>query len=352
MIRSNKPFLITAAGQENSRIPIWFMRQAGRYLPEYRKVRKGFSNFVNFCLTPTAAAEVTLQPLKRFDLDAAIVFSDILIVPHALGVEVNFQENVGPLLNFSPESQAIERLLHIDYNVFAKVNNTISIVSTEMKVAHKNQVLIGFCGAPWTVAAYMIEGGRSKEFANARKFAIQHPEKFQLIINRITIASIEYLKGQIENGAEVVKIFDSWAGLLPFGEFKKWVIEPNAKIVAAIKQSHPEVKVITFPRKAGIYYKNFGQDVASDIIALDQFTDITWAKKNLSKRILQGNLDNLLVAYDAKHLENHVEKILREFNNTPFIFNLGHGIIPDTPVENINKVIEIIRNYESPNPCK
>lgn len=341
---NKKNLLQTIQGKKTKRIPIWFMRQAGRYLPEYLKVRKEFNNFIEFCLTPTAAAEVTLQPLRRFDLDAVIMFADILLLPHALGIDVSFKENVGPVLKFSNELQAISSLGKIDYQVFENVQQTLKIVKNELDKNNADTTLIGFCGAPWTVAAYIIEGKTSKDYFKVRQFAIQNEKIFCELIDKITNATIEYLNYQIEGGAEVIKIFDSWAGVLPSDQFDKWVIEPNKKIVENLRKTHPNIPIITFPRKSGLFYKNFAKQVNSHVIALDQYTDIVWAKENLPGKILQGNLDNLTLAYDLKGITEGAKKILMDFNNTPFIFNLGHGIIPDTPIENIERLIKVIRS--------
>jgi len=342
-----KNLLLVSSGQKTDKVPIWFMRQAGRYLPEYLKLRSNFANFIDFCLTPDAASEATLQPLRRFDIDAAIVFADILLIPHALGIKVNFVENIGPIINFLPNEENINSLGKINYEAFKNIQSTLKLVRKEIDSTYKTKTLIGFCGAPWTVAAYVIEGKTSKDFLEVRKFAIKNEGLFQILIDKTTEATIEYLDFQIKGGAEVVKIFDSWSGVLPNDQFKKWVIKPTKKIVTAIKKLHPNVPIIAFPRKSGLFYQEFANEIDSEVIALDQYTDILWAIEKMPGKVLQGNLDNLTLAYDSKGVEKQTKKILNDFNNTPFIFNLGHGIIPDTPIENVERLIKVIRDHES-----
>lgn len=317
--------------------PIWIMRQAGRYLPEYRAIRSEVKDFLSLCYNPQLASEVTLQPIKRFDLDAAIIFSDILVIPHALGVEVNFVKNEGPKLGkFNLADLKIS-------NIEKHLQPVFEAVSLTKSQLDKNKALIGFAGAPWTLACYMIEGGGSKSFEEVRRFAIEKEKEFQVLIDILTESVIEYLSLKIKAGADVVKLFDSWAGVLPPTELQKWVINPAKKIVEKLKEKHPQTPIIAFPRGIGNSYKNYASQVKADAIALDQTVDRNWAKENING-VLQGNLDNFLLAFGSKEkIEREVSAILRDFSNAPFIFNLGHGILPETPIENVELLIKLIR---------
>jgi uroporphyrinogen decarboxylase len=317
--------------------PVWIMRQAGRYLPEYREVRSGVSNFLDLCYNPKLASEVTLQPISRFGFDAAIIFSDILVIPDALGVKVEFVKNEGPKLGKFELNQLntnnIEKHL-------TPVFETLSLTRSKLD---KDKALIGFCGAPWTLACYMIEGGGSKNFENVRRFAIEREEEFSKLIEILTKSVIQYLSLQIEAGADIVKIFDSWAGVLPPKELQKWVINPTKRIVLEIKNKHPQTPVIAFPRGVGTSYKEYASEVNPSAIALDQNVDRKWVKENISC-VLQGNLDNFLLAFGSKsEIEKAVLEILENFSDKPFIFNLGHGILPQTPIENVELVLKLIR---------
>jgi len=320
--------------------PIWIMRQAGRYLPEYRAVRSEVKDFLSLCYNPKLASEVTLQPIKRFDLDAAIIFSDILVIPHALGVEVNFVKNEGPKLGkFELKNLKTS-------NIEKHLNPVFEALSLTKSKLDKNKALIGFSGAPWTLACYMIEGGGSKSFEEVRRFAIEKEEEFLVLIEILTESIIEYLSLQINAGADVVKIFDSWASVLPLQELQKWVINPTKKIVEKLKEKHPKTPIIAFPRGIANSYKNYANEVKADCIALDQTVDRQWAKENIGN-VLQGNLDNFLLAFGSKEkIENEVNLILRDFADVPFIFNLGHGILPQTPIENVELLINLIRKNE------
>ena len=321
--------------------PIWVMRQAGRYLPEYLEIRKDVKSFLDLCYNPKLACEVTMQPIRRFDFDAAIIFSDILVIPDALGVKVEFVKNEGPKLGkFELKNLKTENLAKHLSPVFEALELTKSQLG-------KDKDLIGFSGAPWTLACYMIEGGGSKNFENARRFAIEKEEEFSALIEILTKSIIEYLSLQIKAGVTAVKLFDSWAGVLPPAELEKWVFGPAKKIVAEIKKNHPQIPVIYFPRGIGMNYEKFSADVAPHGLAIDQTIEKNWAKKNLqekNKQVIQGNLDNILLAFGKKsEIEKEVMEILESFNDHPFIFNLGHGILPQTPIENLELVLKILR---------
>lgn len=321
--------------------PVWIMRQAGRYLPEYLEVRKDVKNFLDLCYNPKLASEVTLQPIRRFDFDAAIIFSDILVIPDALGVKVEFVKNEGPQLGkFELKNLKIDNIEKHLSPVFEALALTKSKLS-------KDKTLIGFSGSPWTLACYMMEGGGSKNFEITRQSAIADEEFFLQLIEILTQSVIEYLSLQIKAGADAVKLFDSWAGVLPPAQLQKWVIDPTKKIVAAIKKNHPEIPVICFPRGVGVNYEKFALDVAPHGLALDQTIEKKWAKKNLQQnlgQVVQGNLDNFLLAFGSKsEIEKEVKEILEVFSDHPFIFNLGHGILPQTPIENVELLLKIIR---------
>lgn len=325
------------SGEKFSSPPIWIMRQAGRYLPEYREIRSNVKNFLELCYTPKLASEVTLQPIRRFGFDAAIIFSDILVIPDALGVKVEFVKNEGPRLGKFELSN-----LKSD-NIKSHLNPVFEALELTKSKLDRQTALIGFSGAPWTLACYMIEGGGSKNFEETRKTALQNPQYFSQLIEILVQAIIEYLSLQIKAGADVVKIFDSWAGILPPSELQKWVIDPTKKIASELKKLHPQTPIICFPRGIGMSYLEFSKQVGSNALALDQTVDKNWASKNLTP-VLQGNLDNFLLAFGSqKEIEKEVLAILESFGNRPFIFNLGHGILPETPITNVELVLKLVR---------
>lgn len=325
--------------------PIWIMRQAGRYLPEYRKVREKFSDFIEFCLNSEAAAEVTIQPLRRFALDAAIVFSDILIIPHALGAKVFFKEGHGPILEIVDSREKLNSLKEPNKNVFEKIGKTLKLVKKELEINFPEVNLIGFAGAPFTVAAYMVEGGSSKDFKKVFNMAYKNPDILKELINIITDATIEYLSIQIESGAQVIKIFDSWAGVVPAGLFEALIIEPTSKIVMEIKAKFPHTPIIGFARGAGSKLKTYALKTNVDCVAIDQYTAMHWVVKNIKSKVIQGNMDNMLLAFGNKaQIKREAEKILKCVNG-PHIFNLGHGVLPQTPVDNVKFLVETVKEY-------
>lgn len=341
-----KPLLETLNGITVKRQPIWFMRQAGRYLPEYRDIRSKAGSFLNLCYTPKWASEVTLQPLRRFDLDAAIIFSDILVIPHALGFSLDFKEGKGPLLET------------IDIKNYESLRKTVSLESFKEKLSsvyeainltkgslNKNIALLGFCGAPWTLACYMVEGEGSKNFFKARKAAYLYPEKFKLFIDDLLFFIAEHLKEQIRSGADAVQVFDSWLGCLPFPNFEAFGIDPLLKLSRLFKEDFPSVPFIHFPRQAGINLDKFKNIKDIDAISIDETMDIRKAKAILSGKVLQGNLDPAVLASGGTSLEKAVENIMVALNNTRFIFNLGHGIDKSTDPENVNYLINLVRHY-------
>ena len=346
METKNKLFLRAIQGESLTRPPFWLMRQAGRYLPEYRKVRSGAKNFLQFCYTPDLAVEVTLQPLRRYGFDAAILFSDILVIPDALGQKVEFREGEGPVLE-PVRSTADLAALSLDplHDHLSPVYETVSRLSREIP---EETALIGFAGAPWTVATYMVEGKGSKDHATARTWAYRDPDGFGKLINLLVDATAAYLTRQIENGAEVIQLFDTWAGVLSESQFHRWVIEPTKEIVKRLKAAHPDVPVLGFPRGAGILYKDFIQQTGVDGVSLDNSMPVSWAAENLQPLCtVQGNLDNMALIAGGKMMEREIEAILSGFSGGSHIFNLGHGILPETSPDHVARLAEIIKGWKN-----
>jgi len=341
-------FLGMIKGEKVDHIPFWFMRQAGRYLPEYRKLRLESSGFLDMVYTPQTASEITLQPLRRFGMDAAIIFSDILVIPQALGRTVEFVEGQGPKLNPLVCGKDVALL---DFRRFDDVlSPAYDAVSTTRDMMNRegfvDKSLIGFCGAPWTLACYMIEGGSSRDFLKTKLFAYTQEQDFQALIDILIEACAASLQKQIMAGAQVVQIFDSWAGVTDAHSFVKWVINPTRQIVDLVHSSHPHVPVIGFPRMAGSNYLRYVQDTGVDVISIDQSVDPRWAARALQPlSTVQGNLDPACLLAGGDALIRSVEKIMGDLKsaNGRFIFNLGHGIHKDTPVENVEMLVKLIR---------
>jgi uroporphyrinogen decarboxylase len=322
------------------------MRQAGRYLPEYRAIRSKSESFLDLCFDPKLAAEVTLQPIRRFAFDAAILFSDILVVPHALGQHVSFEEGHGPRLDAIADPLALQQLRReIDHGKLAPVYETIGRVKKELP---PDVALLGFCGAPWTVATYMIAGGGSVDQLPARQFAYRHPEAFMELIEILVASSASYLVRQFEAGVDAVQIFDTWAGVLPPDEFRKWCVEPCARIVAAVRKSVPKAKIIGFPRGAGTKLPRYIEGVAVDAVGLDWMIELGFARRQVqSLRPVQGNLDPLALLIGGSALDRSIDAILEAFAAGPFIFNLGHGVLPETPLAHVEQMIARVRGATS-----
>jgi uroporphyrinogen decarboxylase len=318
--------------------PIWLMRQAGRYLPEYRETRRCAGSFLELCYSPELAAEVTLQPIRRFDFDAAILFSDILVVPHALGQEVRFVEGRGPLLEPLPAelgdpAGAVDRL--------APVLETVRRVRDSLS---RDKALIGFCGAPWTVATYMVAGHGTADQLPARRMALQQPERFGELIAVLVEASSRYLVAQLEAGADVVKIFDSWAGILDDDGFSSWAVEPVRAIVERVRKVVPGARIIAFPKGAGVRLGDYAERTGVDAIAVDWTVPMRKARELVGgETALQGNLDPLRVVTGGRALDEAVDGILAAMEGRAHIFNLGHGITPDAPLGNVARLIERVR---------
>jgi uroporphyrinogen decarboxylase len=330
------------SGQPNSPPPIWLMRQAGRYLPEYREVRGRVGSFLDLCRTPKLAAEVTLQPLRRFDLDAAIVFSDILIVPYALGQSLEFVEGEGPRLEPIKNGRVLAKLDQSSaQKALAPVYETLQKVCAGLP---RNIPVIGFCGAPWTIATYMVEGHGSKDQAEARLLAYREPQDFQRLIDLLVETSADYLLNQVNAGASVLQIFDSWAGNLPEDQFARWCIEPARRIVERVNCSAPDVPIIGFPRGSGPLAIRYAKETGVDAIGCDTSLPLHWIKSELQPLLpVQGNLDPFLLAAGGPELDARVKSTLASLGQGPFIFNLGHGIQPETPIAHVERLIALVK---------
>ncbi len=342
----DSPFLRALSGQPNSPPPIWLMRQAGRYLPEYREVRSKVASFLDLCRTPELAAEVTLQPLRRFDLDAAIVFSDILIVPYALGQKIEFVEGEGPRLDPIKNGKGLARLDAGSVEPrLAPVYETLERVCAGLP---RSLPVIGFCGAPWTVATYMVEGHGSKDQAEARLFAYREREDFQRLIDLLVETSVDYLLNQVNAGASALQIFDSWAGSLPENEFTRWCIEPTRRIVERLNGSAPDIPIIGFPRGSGPLALRYANETGVDAIGCDTSLPLGWIRNELQPLLpVQGNLDPLLLVAGGAELDARVKSTLAALGTGPFIFNLGHGIQPDTPIAHVERLLRLVKTQSA-----
>ncbi len=343
--KSKKNLLRVLDGETLAPPPFWLMRQAGRYLPEYRALREKAPDFLKFCYTPALAVEATLQPLRRFDMDAAILFSDILVVPHALGQSVTFQEGIGPMLEAVRD---LDNLRRLNTRRLEEVLNPVyETVATLKGTLPDKTALIGFAGAPWTLATYMVEGRGGTDHGRVKNWAYRDAEGFGELIGLLTAAVSAYLSQQIKSGADVVQLFDSWAGVLAETQFRRWVIEPTAKIVRHLKDKHPQTRIIGFPRGAGALYQEYVDATGVDVIAIDDTVPAVWAADTLQHdRVVQGNLNNLALMNGGETLTDETHRILRALGGGPFIFNLGHGVLPGTPPENVAHLASLIRGWK------
>lgn len=327
-----KPMLRALAGEALARPPWWLMRQAGRYLPEYRELRARCNDFISLCMTPELAAEVTLQPVRRFGMDAAILFSDILLLSRALGQKLAYEE-VGPKLEPILDSAGVARL-HPD-GALAGLAPVFETVRRCREALPEDTALIGFAGAPWTVACYMVEGGGSRDFRRVKGWAYRDPGGFAALIDLLVDGTIEFLAAQISAGADVVQLFDTWAGILPETEFERWVAAPTRRIVDALKQQHPRCPIIGFPRGAGSFYERYAIAAGVDALGLDTVVP-TQAACALQRRLpIQGNLDPVLLVVGGTPLREAVAALRQAFGGGPYVFNLGHGVLPETAPENV-----------------
>jgi uroporphyrinogen decarboxylase len=327
-------------GQREDVPPVWLMRQAGRYLPEYRALRAEKGGFLELAYDSDAAAEITLQPIRRFGFDGAILFSDILVIPHAMGQDLWFETGEGPRLaprlaesllgELTPAPQRLTPVFETVHKVRAGLPDTTTF--------------LGFAGSPWTVATYMVHGQGSKDQSEARRMAHAEPARFAALIDAIIGATVDYLAAQIEAGVDAVQLFDSWAGSLSPAQFEKWVIAPNAEIVGRLKERHPDTPIIGFPKGAGGKLAAYAEGTGVDALGLDETVDPHWANRELPKGLpVQGNLDPLALISGGADLESAVDNILSAFAERPHIFNLGHGILQDTPIENVEMLLTLLR---------
>lgn len=337
---SQKSLLRVLAGESLKTPPVWIMRQAGRYLPEYRELRKKAGGFLDLCYNPDFATEVTLQPIRRFGFDAAILFADILLIPQALGIDLWFAEGEGPRLTPITDASTLKPVEDI-HETLGPVYETVRRLSSELP---SDTTLIGFAGAPWTVATYMIAGRGTPDQGPARRLMYENPADFSAIIDRVTDATIEYLAKQVDAGAEVIKIFDSWAGALGGSQFHRYALEPAVKIATELKSRYPGLPIIGFPRGSGGGYLTFAESGAFDALAMDTSIPAEWARDILQPKIaVQGNLDPMHMVTGGQALEDETKRILDILGNGRYIFNLGHGITPDGDPRNIEKMLNIIR---------
>jgi len=337
----DKPLLAVLKGERRDLPPVWMMRQAGRYLPEYRELRQAKGGFLDLVYDSDAAAEITLQPLKRFpQLDAAILFSDILIVPFAIGQNLTFVAGEGPRLTPPLMGADLDSLtpfparLDPIYETVRKVKAALDPATT----------LIGFAGAPWTVATYMVAGQGSREQAEARRLAYLDPGKFAAIVERIEQVTVDYLCGQVEAGAEALQLFDSWSGSLAPAEFERWVIAPTARLVERVRAKYPDIPIIGFPKGVGGKVGAYARETRVDAVGLDETVDPAWANRELPKDLpVQGNLDPLALIAGGDALHDAVSRILDALGNRPHIFNLGHGILQDTPIAHVEELMAMLK---------
>lgn len=342
-----KPMLEALSGNVVRVPPVWLMRQAGRYLPEYRSVRARAGDFLSLCYNPELAAEVTLQPIRRFGFDAAILFADILLVPHALGINLTFNEGEGPRLSPVTGLAGVRGLRPAEeiHQTLSPVYQTIKILKQELP---QNTALIGFAGAPWTVATYMIAGRSEVGHPTSLAFMRKEPQAFDYLIDTLVEATISYLLAQAAAGADILKLFDSWAGSLTGDLFDRYAAEPARRIIASLKAEYPDIPVIAFPRNAGNRYIGFASACGADCTALDPSVDLVWAARHVQKEAcVQGNLDPKLLQKGGPAMARQVRRIRETLCKGPFIFGLGHGITPNTNPENVYALLDIVREEAS-----
>ena len=339
------PFVDVLAGQRRRTPPVWMMRQAGRYLPEYREVRASAGSFLDLCFTPELAAEVTLQPIRRFGFDAAIIFSDILVIPYALGRDVRFEVGEGPRLDPLDTPDKVATLARqADFTKLERVFEALRRVRSELA---SEVALIGFCGAPWTVATYMVAGQGTSDQAPARMMAYQHPEAFAKIIDTLVENSIHYLLGQLKAGADCLQIFDTWAGVLPPREFVRWSVEPTRRIVEGVRAKVADAKIIGFPRGAGALLPDYVEATKVDAVSIDWTAAPQLIRARVQSKVaVQGNLDPLALIAGGAALDRAIDDVLANYADGRLIFNLGHGILPQTPIAHVEQMVKRVREYK------
>ena len=346
---TQRPLLSALKGARQATPPIWLMRQAGRYLPEYREIRSRYSAFLDLCYSPESAAEVTLQPIRRFGFDGAILFSDILVVPDGLGQKVWFEPGEGPRLEPLESGADIAAL-----DPAAAEHRLAPVFETVSRVRHElpgQTTLLGFCGAPWTVATYMAGGRGTPDQRAARLWAYREAETFSRLIDVLVETSIAYLVGQLRAGADAVQVFDSWAANLGDGEFERWVTEPNRRVVAGVREAVPDAAIIGFPRGAGLRSVSYVAETGVDAIGLDQMMPLSFAAGELQPMVtVQGNLDPLVLLAGGPALDAAIDRILERLARGTFIFNLGHGVLPETPIEHVQRLVDRVRRHGTEEP--
>ena len=338
---ADKPLLAVLRGERRDPVPMWMMRQAGRYLPEYRELRAQKGGFLDLVYDSDAAAKITVQPLKRFPgLDAAILFSDILIVPFAIGQNLSFIAGEGPRLTPPLQNAVLDQLTPVPARI-EPIYETVRKVKASLE---PGKTLIGFAGSPWTVVTYMVAGQGSRDQVEARRLAYRDPDAFGEIISRVEAVTLDYLSGQIGAGADALQLFDSWAGSLSPAQFEDWVIAPTARLVTALKSRHPDVPIIGFPKGAGGKLAAYANETGVSALGLDETVDPAWAAGELPRHLpLQGNLDPLALIAGGEALRVAVARILDALAERPHIFNLGHGILPDTPIDHVEELLELVK---------
>lgn len=350
--QQNKLFLKALKNNPTERIPVWFMRQAGRYLPEYRELREKKGGFLDLVYDPDFASEVTLQPIRRFNMDAAILFSDILVIPQALGQKLEFVAGEGPKLDAIKDEQDFKKLSPVNFQqvlgpIFETIKQTRSKLIAE---GYEDVALIGFAGSPWTVACYMIEGQGSKDFMKTKVMAYGRPNLFSRLIDLLVETTSKYLIEQVNAGAEAIQLFDSWSGVLDATQFRRWVIDPTQKIINNVREVHKHVPIIGFPKGAGQNYLSYANDTGITAVGLDSQVPTQWAARALQPNMpVQGNLDPFCLFAGRDQMVLEIEKILAHLADGPFIFNLGHGIHKDTPIENVQQALSMVWDWKNQN---
>lgn len=346
---SEKIFIQALQGKATDRVPFWFMRQAGRYLPEYRELRAEKGGFLAMAFDPEAAAEITIQPIRRFGMDAAIIFSDILVVPHALGQPLEFVAGEGPKLEPIREAAELSRLSDSGFDeilepVYEALRQTRSGLDREGFV---DTALIGFAGSPWTVATYMVEGGGSKDYRLVKSFAYSDPQGFGQLIDMLVEQTARYLIGQVKAGAEALQLFDSWASALDAEQFQRWVVEPNRRIVERVRAEYPDIPMIGFPKGAGYNYLSYAQKTGVTALGLDSAVPLDWAAQELQSLMpVQGALDPFCLYAGGEAMRDSARQLLETLGSGPYVFNLGHGIHKETPIAHVEELVKIIRDYK------
>lgn len=338
------PLLETLRGTNVARRPVWLMRQAGRYLPEYRALRAEKGGFLELVYDSDAAAEITIQPLRRFGFDGAILFSDILIVPYAMGQDLKFLAGEGPHLSPRLADVALESLQEVPERL-SPIYETVSKVKASLA---PEVTMLGFAGSPWTVATYMVAGEGSRDQHVTREYAYRDPQAFQAIVDAIVAVTVEYLSGQVQAGAEALQLFDSWAGSLSPAQYERWVIAPNAAIASEMKRRHPDIPLIGFPKGSGEKLSAYARETGVDAIGVDETVDPLWAARALPEGMpVQGNLDPLLLLSGGEELDRQARKVLDAFADRPHVFNLGHGIGQTTPIANVERLLGVVRGWSA-----